>query len=538
MLRLQSNWLPRCLGPALFAVLLAAGLPAVAQRASASSSPGRSEAAVPPLTGMGPTSYLPNPVASFRYARRFVRPGETLSAAITLSPVCAEIRCFVGTSWTVAGAPANACRPTALTCAWKVARAPSSQWTIATMPITTTSGVVSSADVYAVLAPGQLVLDGTIADGAGNPFYPATIAISGARSGMVAVDSSGYFSVFLPRGRYTVAVDAGSAAAERWFSPPATQVTLTDRTTANFRAFNHVVVTTSTRAVTASGTGAFTATIQLLNPLGQKIAYRPVHVDTGGPDSLVCAVGPATGLVEPQDFQNGKPLYLPVTLTTDANGTVSLQVFAGTIAGTWHLSAADGAVALPSGPSPSFGSTAVALLPGNWHAHLPVRWKATVYTKGHGKAAMLSLPLLIYDAAHGLTTRDGSSAIAGAGDLRTVLRWMQTYLPLSGYVLAPLSADGVSASGVLISTKNGRETRVLDTTLLNSMIDTPVPLYLPKDLPTLAAWQAAQGIVAIRTFPGSPPESGLTYNGFPYLPSSTDLFNSFENSCLQKAQGD
>ena len=31
--------------------------------------------------------------------------------------------------------------------------------------------------------------------------------------------------------------------------------------------------------------------------------------------------------------------------------------------------------------------------------------------------------------------------------------------------------------------------------------------------------------------------NGLTYNGFPYLPNSNDLFNSFESGCLQKAQG-
>jgi len=540
MARLPKALLIRHIGPVLLACLLVGDLPALSQRAGAAGDRLPVQAP-PPLVGLGPTPFAPlNVPVRFRYARHFYRPGETVSASIALSPVCKETRCFEGTNWTIAGAPSAACLPTALRCTWKLSQPPAMRWLVATLPITTTSGPIDSTDVYAVLDTDQSVVEGTIADYAGIAFTGVSVAIAGNREGTVSADSNGYFNVLLPRGAYTLTVAGGPPQASRWFRPRKIHVTLTDRATASFTEFNQMIVHTTAHAVTASGTGVFTATVQVLNPLGQPIAGRLVSINAGGPPSLVCWIEPSAGLVEPQDVVDGAPLYAPVRLPTDGTGTLTLQVFAGTTAGSWHLTASDTATAaLQPGANPSRAQVTVAMPAGTRLAHIPAQWHATVYTKGRGKVMLLSLPRLIYDAAHGLTTRDGASLLHGTTDVRTILRWMQAYLPLKGLLLAPLSTAGTTASGVLISTWNGSETRVLDTSLLINMINwsIPIPIYVPKDLPTLAAWQAAQHASAVRAYPGTVPESGLTYNGFPYLPVNVDFFNTFETRCLQKAQG-
>src|SRR5665213_194351 len=246
MARSQVNGLMRRLGPILLVCLLLTNGPAFSRRVVAAGDRGSAPATAPPLIGLGPIpGETINAAARFRYARHFVRPGETVSAAITLSPLCREIRCFVGANWAIAGAPPAACAQTALTCSWKVSQPPTKSWIVATLPITTTSGPIGSTDAYAVLDKDQFVIDGTITDSAGNPFTDASVTITGAHSGTIPVDSNGYFNVFLPPGGYTLAVNAGSSEADRRLRPLKTHLTLSDRSTTTFTAFNRTVVRTS-----------------------------------------------------------------------------------------------------------------------------------------------------------------------------------------------------------------------------------------------------------------------------------------------------
>ncbi len=535
-----TRWSARYLCLALLACLLC-GVPlAASQQVTAAGTPPPA-----PLVGMPATPTNQNAVALFRYARHFPRAGEKLTGRLTLSPTCREVHCYVGTDWTVAGAPAHACAPSALTCTWTVkapigAQPPAPQWIVARMPITTTTGVVESDDAYTVLPKGQFVLDGTVTNGIGGPYSGIALAVSGTKSGSIVADSNGYYSAFLPRGRYTVRVNAGSPRADSRFLPRARTLSLTDRGTAAFTGYAQTLITATQRTVEPNGLGVITMTVRVLNQLGQGVSQAQFRVTSNGPDALLCATAPTPGLVEPQDLLHGRPLSLPVRLQTDGTGSLTFQAFFGTQSGRWQMTATEASV-LPTDHHAylSIARATVTVAGGQWLAGIPTRLTATIWTKGVPRRETLTLPRLIWQALHGntLNTPTPAATYPGGSDTRTILHWMETYLPLQGLELSPLSAAGGPASGVLIFTPRGRDTRVVDEAAFLAILQAPTMAGLPAQLPTLSAWQTQTGTRAVRDYAGTPPERGLTYNGFPYLPVNGDLYTAFENNCLQKAPG-
>lgn len=534
---------------AILACLLSLA-PAAASRGAGAASPPPTPTPAPtstpvPVIAMPPSPGLnQSPVAHFHFSRHFVHRGEKITGAITIeSPVCLEVNCYEGTDWTRAGAPPKACPPRALTCSWTVTQPTGPQWVAARMPISSTLGTTESDDFYTVIDKRQHVLDGTVTDAAGNPFTNVALAISGPRGVHVPVDSNGYYSAILPGGRYTVAIDAGSARADQWFHPRASTITLTDRASANVTGYMQTVITATRPIVDATGLEAITLTVKEMNPFGQGVPGRLLRLTASGPAALICSNIPShTGLIEPQDVVSGTPLYAPVNQPTDQTGMMTYQVFLGTQSGRLRFSAIDAAVA-PTGLGAALSSAraTVRITPGHWLTAIPSHWTVTVYEKGAGKRETLTLPRLIWEAVHGLTVRTPAPGLTfqAAGDpistQKAMLRWVETYLPLTHLRIAPVSAAAGLSGGVLISASHGRDTRVLDSTTLTAIMNAPIPDTLPARLPTLSEWSARIGAPTFTDYAGWTGEKGLTYNGFPYLPVNPNLFSSFEASCLQKA---
>jgi len=350
-----------------------------------------------------------NAVARFTFARHFYYLGDRIQGRITLlDHLCATAKaCYEGTDWTRAGAPAGTCKARALTCSWKVTVATGPTWFVAHMPISSTVAQTDSDDFYTVVDKNQTVLDGMVTDVAGAPIAGVTMTIGGSRTVRLPVDPTGYFSAFLPRGRYTVGLDAGSRAADRWFQPRARTVTLRAFASVRFTGYDHTTTTVSQGAAAPTGLDAITVTVRALNPFGMPVPGHMVTVDTYGADALLCAAAPSTGRLEPQRVVHGTPLFAPVYQTTNSSGALTYRAYIGTQSGGWTVTANDGDVARLSPRTTLAGSRArVTVRPGAWLRFFPQRFMTRIYAKnGASKRVSLSLPQLVLAAIQGRTVR-------------------------------------------------------------------------------------------------------------------------------------
>ena len=535
-----------------------AGTPVAAAAPAATPTPRPTPA---PTATTAPVALMPaapglarNSVARFTFSRHFYHPGEMIQGRITLlDRLCASASaCYQGTDWTRAGAPPKACAIRALTCRWVATQPHAPGWFVAHMPISSTVAQTGSDDYYTVVDKSLTVLDGTVTDLTGAPLTPVTLTISGPRTVRLPVDPLGYFSAVLPRGQYTVRLDAGSAAANHWFQTGTRVVTLKTFATVDFTGYDHAVATVSRPWAVPTGVDAVTVTIRALNPFGLPLPNHMVTVNTGGVPALLCAIAPRVGRVEPANVVRGHPLFTPLYQLSDAAGWLTYRAYVGTQAGSWSMTVNDGDVArLAPTVTLARAQAHVSVARGAWLSYFPQRFLTTLYSKkGTAQHRPLSLTQALWAAVQGKTTRtpmlygaNGGFTVPQYGsdvaaNQRAMLRWVATYMPLHRLDIAPLTGGVAARYGVVIYAHDhldrGSDTRVLDAQTLMGIINGKDASAVPATLPTLPQWQALYGKAHLG-FGGFAPENGITYNGYPHLPADDNALTTFENSCVALA---
>lgn len=505
------------------------------------------------LLGGTPGSSANGPV-TFAFSRHYYHPGDTVSASFHLtSTECRIIGCYLGTVWTNAGAPPNHCSASAAHCSWKVpATIPLDQWQGARMPVTTTAGMMEADDFYAVIPRSQSVLEAHVTDTGGAPYGSLMLHLSGPVSATLQTDSSGYAVGVVPSGRYNVRLDTGVASDAKWFRPVDQSLSVRGVARTHIVGYRHLQMRVSSTTALANGLQAITVTVGVSTPFGQPAGNLPVVTSVSGPKAVVCALQPSQpGYVEPLDAAAASPLFRPVNQTTAGPGTLTYQVFFGTEPGVWTIAVRDASVG-SSDPwrRRLIASARVTLKPASWARFFPTRLTLPLYgVKGRGKTAALTLSQTLWYALRGETTPvapRGSNGLTLAnlnlgdpmGSQTAALQWMETFVPLSGLEIGPVYAGASTDWGVAIFQHGhyeaGSVTRVLDAATLSAFVSAPTPTTLPA-LPTLTAWAARMRSTALRGFAEPSSESGLTYNGLPYLPRDPTLFGSFQSNCSQRA---
>lgn len=470
-----------------------------------------------PVNQLGSTpGYGANGPVTFSYSSHFYRPGDTVSATMRMaSAECRILSCYVGTSWTDAGAPPNRCRPSVTRCSWRLpATAPLYLWHPAQMSITTTLGLFTANDYYAVIPRAQSVLEAHVGDAAGHPYPALTLHLNGPISATLTTDGNGFAVGLLPTGRYHVVLDAGTAAASASFRPSAQALTVHGVIEDTIIGYAHLQVIAAGSSVLSDGMQAITVTVHASTPLGQPAAGLSIQTRVSGPDALLCALPPGgVGYVEPQSVIGGTPLYLPVDQAADANGNLSYQVYFGTEPGLWRLTVADSTLgARDPWLSRRTASVGVRIKPVAWARFFPARFRLKLYdARGHGKVASLSPAQEIWHALHGETVPFAAKQSNGLtlaalnvgdslGDQRALLRWMEAYVPLHGLEIGPVFSGGSTNWGVAIFPHHRfgtAETHILDAATLAAILAAPQPLGLPA-LPTPAQWAASTHSIVLQ----------------------------------------
>ncbi len=534
----------RVIGPAL---IVAITLIVPAGTASSATGPVNTFGMPPAPTDL-PQSYI----AGFHLSTHVAHPGDRITGTITphvgfCGPNAASpYYCYSGTDWAAAGAT---CHPRVLICTWTAGEGSDDpQWLGVDMPILNGVGPAHSVDFYTVVDKNVYVLDGHVKDTAGNPLASINVDITGKKIRHLKTDATGYYNVFLPKGAYTVDITTGSALGDRWFNPRSKQVTLRNFATEDFTGADHTAVSFNHPSIAADGQQTAVVTIKDLNPLGQGLPSQSVKVTTTGPRVLVCSAMPSyTGRIEPTDVIQGQPINLDVTAKTDAQGSLTFQVYAGTEVGTLDI-AAD--VASNAGVTnlTGYSTASLNLTQDAWASAFPTAFPVTVYSSS-GVSNKTSLPLtqVLWYAMHGRTGVTPTLSFPGAplDEQRELLRWVADHLilvsqslgPLAHLEIAPVSGAGGANPAVLIFVHGNRSrNRVLDLTTINALIATATLPSSGDDLPTLNDWEA--NIIkgsSIPDYVAPAPEQGLTYDGFPYLPGDAGAYAAFQATCLQKA---
>jgi len=507
--------------------------------------------------GPAPQDLAQSWVAGFHLSGHFFHPGDKITGTITvkvtaclMSWAAKNKQCYQGTNW---GAAGGDCPPMALECTWKAGAASDNpSWTIVDMPIGNTIGPADSEDYFTVVDKNTFALDGHVLDKAGNPLAGVSVSISGRTNKHLTTDSTGYYDTFLKRGTYTVEVSTGSLLDNIWFRPRSKTVDLQDFATADFTGADHTVVQFKDHSLAADGLGTTSVTVSDLNPFDQPVPSQPLRIDTSGPDVLVCSAVPnQVGRLAPTDLVGGEPLNLAATVTTNAQGTVTLQIYTGTDAGTVDI-AADSADATAMDTT-SLSHDTLDLKDPGWLSRFPTFFRAsyrlTNGTQVHGE----NLTTLLWADLHGLIIGEqgtGFRELSGSplDEQEFMLRWLASDLltpgyegaPLAGVEIAPVSGPGGTHPAVLIFVHGHRgddaDTRVIDTNVFDALANATSPEDIPVDLPTLSQWTKIAGGSVLADYVQTAPEQGLTYGGFPYLPGTDAALAAFKADCLQKAQ--
>lgn len=490
---------------------------------------------------------------TFSYARRYYHPGETVVARVRVtSAECRILACYRGAAWTAIGAPPRQCRPSALTCAWRLpATVPLYQWQGSTLPITTTLGVQQSADFYAVIPRAQAVLEARVTTPGGAPFANLPLHLSGPISATLTTDNNGFAVGLLPNGPYRVRLDAG-AVANPWFRPLSQNLTVRDVVHTQITGYNRLRLLAGVASVLANGLQAITLTVRTSNPFGQPVPSLSAETQVSGPPAVLCALTPGqVGYLQPQAIVDGTPRYLPVTHMADGSGLLTYQVFFGGEPGLWRLTVRESA--LDQG-DPWRGrlsvSATVRVQPVHWAASMPSRLTVPLY-HAHGRPTPTSLTLSqeIWYALHGKTVPVTLPAVAGltlaplvigdpVGSQKALLRWLEAFVPLPGLEIGPVFTGGATTWGVAIFLHHQFDrptmTRVLDVDTFTAIVNATSAARLPG-LPTLAAWAARTRSAVAPGYADRTSDAGFTYYGMPYLPRADALFASFAANCLQRA---
>jgi hypothetical protein len=507
--------------------------------------------------GPAPESLPQSWVAGFHLSGHFFHPGDTITGTITvkvagcISAIGPQYPCYKGTEWSLAGAK---CKATALVCSWIAAGGSAgTDWTVLSMPILNPIGSAESADYYTIVDKNTFALDGHVLDTVGNPIAGVAVDIIGKENRHLTTDPTGYYSALLPRGTYTVDVSTGSSFDSHWFQPRSRTVVLQDFATADFTGTDHTEVQFKDHALVADGLQTTTVTIKYLNPLNQPVPNQALRIDTSGPKVLVCSMVPNhIGRIAPTDLINGEPLNLPDTATTDAQGTLTYQVYAGTESGTVDI-AADPAGNSAATDTQAFSHDSLDLKSAPALSRFPMSFKISYKTSNGELVPRENLTTLLWADLHGkILGRPpvSFSEVSGAAitEQQTMLRWIANDLlspgyegaPLAGVEITPISGPGGTNPAVLLflpgRPSDDRNTRVLDANVFNALIGASSSDYIPADLPTRSEWTSLVGGTTIDDYVQPAPEQGLTYHGFPYLPGPDAAFNAFGTQCLQRAQ--
>jgi Carboxypeptidase regulatory-like domain len=476
----------------------------------------------------------------FSLSPHVVHAGGTITG--TLAPTCEKRNgdvlgpCPVDWSRTGGAAltPSRGCTPTTYSCTWKVGKDAATQaFSIMTVGITNDQGQGISKDYFAIIGRGSFELAGHVRDLEKRPLAGARVYIAGKlagkQSGVLTTDTTGQYTAVLPRGSYTVTVQASRSTAV--FAPvssrdcrpsgPSCRVSLTQDRTADFRADQrqHVTLDFDPGAIPADGMSFAAMLITDTNALGEPIGHQAISVSPplGDPPYLICAPG---GRPYPASFPaSGSVLGASYRTTTDASGQIAATVVAGTQSG-------------------DFASWAE--VPGST-ARSENAFKSLALTGGPGGAVPESLASNIRTAvtaergtAGGYLALASALSLTNAGSAQALLLDMLVRFKAAGAVpqlssvdFAPIhSASG--GAGIVFYPRGTPRARILSLGLNARVLDVGELLKssggsvtFPDDYPTLAAWEFTGEFPRGQALAGRlqrTPGEELAYFGLPYPP--------------------
>ena len=253
-----------------------------------------------------------------------------------------EVQASPSTSYNPNLKPTTKCGSEDATCTWEIAKnAPTTQYTILTVGITSNQGTGISKDYYAIIGKDEFELAGHITDNAGKPVPGVSMDISGPRHVSVTTDVTGLYNTILRKGTYTVT----PSLKHEIFRPESASTFLIQDRTVDFKLvpnLHEVTIKPDRGSVQANGFGVDGLTITDKDAHGEPVTGQTVKIEpplTYDMPALIC--DDSGRLVYPTRFSDGSLFGGSFQRITDGAGQIHLTTFFGTVPGEWLIEAGE-----------------------------------------------------------------------------------------------------------------------------------------------------------------------------------------------------
>ncbi|MFI4984531.1 MAG: hypothetical protein ACHQAV_00915 [Solirubrobacterales bacterium] len=279
--------------------------------------------------------------------------------------------------------PITKCGSEDTSCVWEVSKkAPTTQYTIMTVGITSNQGTGISKDYYAIIGKDQFELAGHIKDDAGKPVPGVRVDISGPRHVSVTTDATGLYNAILRKGTYRVTPSLTSEI----FRPESASTFLIQDRTVDFKLapdIHEVTLKPDQGSLQASGSGVDGITITDKDAHGEPVTGQTVKIEpplTYDIPALIC--DDSGRLVYPSMFSDGSLFGGSFQRITDGAGQIHLTTFFGTVPGEWLIEAGE-----PEAPFSQRGHLFVTIDQAGGPATLPFYLASLLIAAGNSTLA-------------------------------------------------------------------------------------------------------------------------------------------------------